>query len=121
MACLVAPGGTILLTAANDPTPPGVDSEAYNVKDDKGQRAVKYVSLGHAEVGLIAWAARLGKRTDGNWVYTTRHPCATCADALRMAGIKRLVSLPADYTHDAYGFLEARRIMDLAGIEVTLY
>lgn len=95
-AVLVAPGNTVLLTAYNGP-PAGVHD-----KPERFERPAKYLYASHAEANLVAFAARLGIRTDGCRVYVTHAPCASCARTLIQAGIDEVVfgdgltSMPED-------------------------
>lgn len=45
----------------------------------------------HAEVNLVASAARNGIKLDGATVYVTHSPCLACAGLLINAGIERVV------------------------------
>jgi dCMP deaminase len=95
-AALVGPEGEVRLTAFNGP-PRGVEDRPYRF-----ERPSKYLFASHAEVNLIAFAAREGIRTKGCTVYVTHHPCASCARTLIQAGVERVVygpgttSMPAD-------------------------
>lgn len=85
-AVLVAPDGSVRLTAYNGP-PRGVED-----KPDRFERPRKYLFASHAEANLIAFAAKAGISADGCTVYTTHFPCASCARSLIQAGIKCVVA-----------------------------
>lgn len=84
-AVLIGEDGEVRLTAYNGP-PRGVGDTA-----ERRERPTKYLYAAHAEQNLIAFAAREGIRTNGCTVYTTHHPCASCAKALIQAGIDTVV------------------------------
>lgn len=84
-AILVDPEGAVILTAFNGPPKGVVDSP------DKFVRPDKYMYASHAEVNLVAFAARRGIMTIGCSVYCTHLSCASCARTLIQAGIKELV------------------------------
>lgn len=75
----------VMLTAFNGP-PAGVRDTP-----DRRERPTKYLFASHAEANLIAFAARVGIRTEGCSVYVTHHPCASCARTLIQAGVRRVV------------------------------
>ena len=70
-AVLVGPEGEIRLTGYNGP-PRGVRDCA-----ERRERPAKYLFASHAEVNLIAFAAREGIRTKDCTVYVT-HLCCSC-------------------------------------------
>lgn len=84
-AILVDPEGAVILTAFNGPPKGVIDSP------DKFVRPDKYMYASHAEVNLVAFAARRGIMTIGCSVYCTHLSCASCARTLIQAGIKELV------------------------------
>lgn len=84
-AALVGPDGEVRLTAFNGP-PKGVLD-----LPERFERPDKYLFASHAEVNLIAFAAREGIHTKGARVYCTHHPCASCARTLIQAGISEVV------------------------------
>lgn len=77
----------------------------------------------HAEVEAIIDAARQGVSTKGATIYVTLEPCSThgrtppCVDAIKRAGIKRVVVAATDPNpaHAGRAFRKLRR----AGVEVT--
>lgn len=84
-AALVSWSHVVLLTAYNGP-PMGVEDAP-----DRFERPRKYLFASHAEANLIAFAARMGIKTQGCRVYTTHMPCASCARTLIQAGIDDIV------------------------------
>lgn len=80
-AALVDPTRVVLLTAYNGP-PRGVQDEPERLV-----RPEKYLWTSHAECNLVAFAARLGIRTNGCHVFVTHRPCSRCAQALIQAGV----------------------------------
>lgn len=84
-AALVGENKEVLLTAYN--------GLPIGVSDYMGRycRPAKYLYASHAEANLIAFAARNGIATNGKSVYTTHHPCSSCARTLIQSGIKCVV------------------------------
>lgn len=111
-AALVGFERNLILTAFNGP-PRGV-------RDDPSrfERPAKYLWASHAEANLIAFAARLGIRTDGHSVYVTHQPCSSCARSLIQAGIVEVV-VGTGETHMPANEFRAAAIMFLeAGVTV---
>lgn len=104
-AALIGPKRQVLLTGYNGPPIGVIDSP------DKFQRPGKYLYASHAEMNLIAFAAREGIATAGCLVYVTHFPCSTCARLLIQAGIVEVVVGPNQLSGkwDAEG--EAARLM----------
>lgn len=107
-AVLISPNGSVMLTAYNGP-PRGVDDEP-----ERFVRPQKYLYASHAEANLIAFAARMGIRTEACAVYVTHAPCASCARTLIQAGVYQVVygngttSMPeAEFSAAAEMFAEA--------------
>lgn len=114
-AALIGPQNEIRLTAFNGP-PIGVKETAA-----RRERPTKYLFASHAETNLIAFAARAGIRTEDCTVFTTHHPCASCARTLIQAGIKRVVY--GDGSFQALGDeVEAATAMfEEAGVKLRRY
>ena len=86
--------GCVLVGEGNDPIctgyngmPPGVDDD----KPERHERPKKYLFFEHSERNAIYFAALHGKKTQGCTAYVTATPCADCARAFIVAGIKRVV------------------------------
>lgn len=109
-AVLVAPGNTVLLTAYNGP-PAGVHD-----KSERFERPAKYLYASHAEANLIAFAARLGIRTEGCRVYVTHAPCASCARTLIQAGIDEVVFGDGTTSMPSEEFDAAKTMMEEAWV-----
>jgi dCMP deaminase len=67
----------------------------------------------HAELNVIAYAARHGSGTEGCTLYITHSPCYTCAGAIISAGIERVVF------SDIYKGYAGLNKLALAGIEYS--
>ena len=61
-------------------------SETYQ----RWERPTKYSFVCHAEMNVIAAAAKFGIKTDGCDLYVTLHPCCDCAKLVASAGINRI-------------------------------
>jgi dCMP deaminase len=62
-------------------------------------RAVKYLTVAHAELNCIVNAARIGVPTKGCVMYLASnpaglHPCAECAKVIIQAGIEKIFTTP---------------------------
>ena len=57
---------------------------------ERWERPTKYSFVCHAEMNVIAAAAKFGIKTDGCDLYVTLHPCCDCAKLVASAGIKRI-------------------------------
>jgi dCMP deaminase len=66
----------------------------------------------HAEAGLIAQAARLGRATEGAVMYVTDFPCPPCAKLIAGAGVARL------YFRSGYAVLDGQDVLEAAGVEL---
>jgi dCMP deaminase len=68
----------------------------------------------HAEVGLIAEAARRGISLEGTSLYTTTFPCPVCAKQIAVAGIKEV------YYAKGYSALDAEDILKTFGVKLIM-
>ena len=73
---------------------------------------INYVTTAHAEVGIIAEAARKGIRTEGAELYLTDFPCPYCARLIAKSGIKKV------YFLKGYAVLEGDEFLKGEGIEL---
>lgn len=112
-AVLVGPNKEVLLTAFNG-LPIGVSdiSERY-------QRPQKYLFCSHAEQNLISFAARNGIATAAKKVYTTHHPCSSCARSLIQAGICEVVVGDGKTNMPDEEFETAAIMFKESGVKVT--
>lgn len=69
----------------------------------------------HAEQNAIIQAAKLGISIEGATLYCTHQPCVICAKMIVNSGISRVV-YDAGYPDEF-----ARKIFDLAGVELLKY
>lgn len=76
---------TVLCAGFNGPPRGVVDSP------DRFERPRKYFFAAHAEMNLIATAAREGIRIEGCDVYVSHRPCSMCARLMIQAGVRRVV------------------------------
>lgn len=103
---------TVLVTGYNGP-PRGVRDTP-----DRFERPRKYLFATHAEMNLIATAARRGIRVEDCTVYVTHAPCSACARLIIQSGVRKVVhgsgatSMPVDE------FEAARDMFNEAGVEV---
>jgi|SRR5690625_3740639 len=111
-AILVGPDGEVRLTAFNGP-PRGVRD-----LPERFERPAKYLYASHAEANLVAFAARVGIRTDGCTVYVTHHPCASCARTLIQAGISKVIVGDGQTAMPDEEFDTAAEMFFEAGVEV---
>jgi dCMP deaminase len=77
----------------------------------------------HAELNVIANAARFGVAIDGSTLYCKMIPCYTCAKTVINAGIKRVVAL-RDYhatKESKIIFKQAKVKLEVINKEVEFY
>ncbi len=106
--------GVPLLAAYNTHLPS--EQSAYVYGDPRsnfgpGERIDATLSL-HAEIGIIAEAARRGIATDGGDLYVTTFPCPPCASAVAVSGIRRL------YFADGYSLVAGAETLRSRNIEI---
>ncbi len=68
----------------------------------------------HAEMNALLQAASHGIQVEGSTLYTTNHPCITCAKMLINCGVKRIVALD-DYPDDL-----SKEMLKEAGVKVKI-
>ncbi len=85
------------------------DSRALFHKGDH----INYVTSAHAEVGVIADAARSGVSTEGSELFVTDFPCPYCARLVAKSGIKKV------YFMRGYAVLDGDDFFEEMGIEVV--
>ena len=73
---------------------------------------INYSTAAHAEVVLIAAAAKDGISTEGAEIYLTDFPCPYCARLIAKAGIKKL------YFLQGYAVLDGDNFLKEEGVEV---
>ncbi len=69
-------------------------------KDLLHTREKKYPRIVHAEMNVIANAAKLGISLDGCTLICTHHPCARCAGVIINTGITRIIFDHNTFTDD---------------------
>ncbi len=87
-AVLVGPEGEVRLTGYNGP-PKGVKDYPYRF-----DRPTKYLFASHAEMNVVAFAAREQIQTKGCKLYVTHRPCSACARLIIQSGICEVVFGP---------------------------
>ncbi len=104
-----------ILKTYNKPFP----SDTFNIfgdprsNFDAGQN-IELSKIIHAEVGLIAEAARKGISIEGSSLYVTTFPCPVCARSVATAGIKKV------YYSKGYSLLDAEDILRAFEIEIIM-
>lgn len=113
-AALVA-DGEILLIAHNEHMPeeqlPNSIGDARSLFK-KGIH-INYVTSVHAEISVIAEAAKRGVKTEGAELYVTDFPCPYCARAIAKSGIKKV------YFEKGYAVLDGDVFLQEGGVEVV--
>jgi dCMP deaminase len=74
---------------------------------------VEYGTALHAEMAIMAEAARLGISTNGAELVTSTFPCQWCAKILAYSGMKTV------YFVEGYAVLDAQTILESQGIEIV--
>lgn len=104
----------VLLSAFNQHVPS--EQSAYCYGDPRSNfEQGQYIEVSgalHAEVGIIAEAARRGISTEGCNLYVTTFPCPPCASACARTGIKKL------YYVDGYSLVAGAEVLQAQGVEI---
>lgn len=103
---------TVLASGYNGP-PRGVRDTP-----DRFERPRKYLFAAHAEMNLIATAAREGIRIEGCSVYVTHPPCSMCARLLIQSGVEKVVHGPGQTSMPEEEFEAARTMFEESGVSI---
>lgn len=114
IGAVLARNGEILLTAHNTHLPS--EQSAYVCGDPRsnfgtGERIDASLAR-HAEIGIIAEAARRGIAMEGCDLYVTTFPCPQCAYACADTGIRRL------FYRDGYSLIAGADSLRAKGVEL---
>lgn len=111
---VIARDGELILTAYNKHVPSEHAPYVSGDPRDNFRRGVQIElsSAFHAEVSLIAEAARRGIALEGADMYATVFPCPPCAKAIAHSGIKTL------YCGGGYGVLDGEDVLKSAGVNI---
>lgn len=114
IGALLVKDGHILLKSFNAHMPS--EQSAYHEGDprsnfDPGEHIDASLAL-HAEMGVLATAAKRGIATEGCDFYSTTFPCPPCAYALAESGIKRLLYV------DGYSLVAGAEALESRGVEI---
>ncbi|MFA4846552.1 MAG: deaminase [Patescibacteria group bacterium] len=114
IGALLVKDGKVLLSAFNNHVPS--EQSAYCYGDPRSNfEQGQYIGVSgalHAEVGIIAEAARRGISMEGCDLYVTTFPCPPCAYAVAYTGIKRL------YYADGYSLVAGAETLQAKGVEI---
>ncbi len=104
----------ILLAAFNRHVPN--EQSAYHYGDPRSQfEAGKCIDVSgalHAEIGILAEAARRGISTKGNDLYVTTFPCPPCAHAWAFTGIRRLFYV------EGYSLVAGAEVLEAGNVDI---
>ncbi len=104
--------GEVIALAHNDHMPfeqlPNVFSDARALFK-KGIN-INYATSAHAEVGVIAEAARKGISPEGTELFLTDFPCPYCARLIAKAGVKKIYFLKGYAVLEGDGFLKGEGV-----------
>jgi dCMP deaminase len=84
----------------------GINGMVRNMNDDieeRWARPTKYSYVSHSEANSVANAARTGTPLDGSVMVVTKFPCSTCTKLIIQSGIKKVYTVPPDYTDQTWG------------------
>ncbi len=114
IGALLVKDGKVILAAFNRHVPS--EQSAYCYGDPRsnfepGQCIDASVAL-HAEIGVVAEAARRGVVMDGCDLYVTTFPCPPCAHACAFSGIKRLFYV------DGYAVIAGAEVLQSKDVEI---
>lgn len=114
VGALLVRDGTAVLGAYNRHLPS--EQSPYLYGDPRSHfgpgQSIEISSAIHAEIGVIAEAARRGIAMDGCDLYVTTFPCPPCAYACASSGIRRL------YYADGYSLIEGADALRSRDIEI---
>lgn len=114
IGALLVKDGCVLLSAFNRHVPS--EQSAYCYGDPRSNfeqgQSIEVSGAMHAEVGLIAEAARQGISTDGCDLYVTTFPCPLCAGPCAYSGVKRL------FYADGYSLVAGAETLQSRGVEI---
>lgn len=114
VAALLVKDGRVLLAAFNKHQPS--EHTPYVYGDPRSNfepgQGIDVSSALHAEVGVIAEAAKRGMRTEGCDLYVTTFPCPPCAYACANIGLRRL------YYAEGYSRIEGAAALSSKGVEI---
>ena len=116
-AILVDSDNSVLLTGYNGP-PRGVQDLPERRSRENG---VKYLYAVHAEINVLAIAAKKGIRTDGLTMFATHMCCASCAREMIQAGIKKVVYGPGKTSMPDEEFTAAKTMFEEAGVVLEAF
>ncbi len=92
-----------------------VGHEMHTVSKDSGATSRHCLRTAHAELNVIANAARFGVAIDGSTLYCKMVPCYTCSKTIINAGIKRVVAF-----RDYHAAKQSKDIFKQAGVKLEI-
>ena len=92
-----------------------VGHDMHTITQEDGTVSRHCLRTAHAELNVIANAARFGVAVDGATIYCKMVPCYTCAKTIINAGIKRLVAF-----RDYHATAQTKKIFKQAGIKLEI-
>lgn len=114
IGALLVKDGKILFSAFNRHVPS--DQSVYCYGDPRSQfdagQSIDVSSSLHAEMGILAEAARRGISMEGCDLYVTTFPCPPCAHACAFTGIRRL------YYAEGYSLITGAETLEANGVEI---
>jgi len=116
VGALVVKNGKVLFHAFNKHMPS--EHSLYALGDPRGNfdwgERIDLSKALHAEVGVIAQAAKRGVSVDRAWLYITTFPCPPCALSIAEAGFERV------YYKEGYSLIGAEETLRSYGVEIIL-
>jgi dCMP deaminase len=114
IGALLVEDGKVLISAFNRHVPS--EQSAYCYGDPRSNfEQGQYIDVSgalHAEMGIIAEAARSGVSTTGCDLYVTTFPCPPCAYAIAHTGVKRL------FYAEGYSLVAGAETLQAKGVEI---
>lgn len=112
---LLKPESLNILSLGYNGFPRGIDETP-----ERWERPAKYNFVCHAEANALTNACRSGVCTEGSIAVITMYPCCTCTKSLIQAGIKTIISIAPDITHEKWGeeFKISKIMLEEARIEM---
>ena len=92
-----------------------VGHEMHTLTRENGVISRHCLRTSHAELNVIANAARFGVAIDGSTLYCKMVPCYTCAKTIINAGIKRIVAF-----QDYHATEQSKIVFKKAGVKLEI-
>ncbi len=112
VGAVLVKNGKIILRAFNEMMPS--DDECYKIGCIRDEippgKLSEICSVAHAEVSIVATAAKEGLSLKNTTMYLTHFPCSACSKLVALSGIKKIVYSRGSAVFDGERVLKSRRV-----------